>query len=100
VAFATGLAGLLVGGLLGYALSNQSESSATSNGGGPALTRTVTNTTTVVHPKVLVRTNTVTSNTVTQAPANPANEQRRVEAEAQLHKVEKENEELRRAEAG
>jgi len=61
---------------------------------GPALTRTVTST--VVRPKVVVRTITVMSGTVNQAPPNAANEQRRVEAEATAHKLERENEELRR----
>jgi hypothetical protein len=43
-------------------------------------------------------TNTVTSTTIkeTASPANQANEERRREAEADLRKVEKENQELKR----
>jgi hypothetical protein len=88
----TGIIGLLLGGLIGYAVHGNGEGSSTAR--RPALTRTVTST--VVRPKVVVRTNTVTSSTVTQAPPNAANEQRRVEAEATAHKLERENEELRR----
>ncbi|HEY4451722.1 MAG TPA: hypothetical protein VGN13_09035 [Solirubrobacteraceae bacterium] len=67
---------------------------------GPAVTHTVTNTTTV--PKTVVRTDTVTSNTVTQtpAPANKANEERLTEAEAKVRKLERENEELKRQQEG
>jgi hypothetical protein len=54
----------------------------------------------VTQPKTVLHTNTVTNSTVTQAPANPANEQRRVEAEAQVRTLERENEELKRAESG
>lgn len=92
-AFTVGLIALLLGGVIGYAVGNN-------NGSGTEhASRTVTQVHTVVQPKVV--TNTVTSKTVTQAPPNPANEQRRVEAEANLHKLEKENEELRRqSEAG
>ena len=94
----TGLVGLLIGAVLGYALGGDKAETVTEAGrtGGPAVTQTVTNTRTV--PKVVVRTDTVTSNTVTQppAPANAGNEERRVEAETRLRKVERENEELRR----
>jgi len=86
-----GIVGLLAGGLLGYALRGNGESTRTT--AGPALTRTVTST--VVHPKVVVRTNTVTSSTVTQTPSS-AERQRLVEAEAKARKLERENEELRR----
>ena len=53
-------------------------------------------TTTVEHP--VTQTNTVTASTVTQtpAPANQANEERRTEAETNLRKAEKENQELKR----
>ena len=91
-AILTGVIALLVGGLLGYAIGNTDEGQH-----GAALTHTVTNTTTVVHPKTVVQTNTVTSSTVreTPSPANQANEARRREAETSLRKLEKENQELR-----
>lgn len=91
-----GILGLLIGAALGYALSGGKTVTEAQRAGGPAVTQTVTNTRTV--PKVVVRTNTVTSNTVTQtpAPANAGNEERRVEAETRLRKAERENEELKR----
>jgi microcystin-dependent protein len=92
--FLAAILGLIIGGVLGYALRGNGEASRTSGQG--ALTRTVTNTHTVVQPKVVVHTHTVTASTVTQAPASAANEQKRVEAEATAKKLEKENEELRR----
>jgi hypothetical protein len=58
------------------------------------VTHTVTSTKTV--PTIT----TVTSKTVTQAPPNPANEEKRLEAEKQVKTLEKENEELRKAEGG
>ncbi|HEY0517533.1 MAG TPA: hypothetical protein VGD00_10465 [Solirubrobacteraceae bacterium] len=87
----TAVIALLLGAVLGYAIGNSGESSRSAGA-----TSTVTSTHTVVQPRVVVRTNTVTASTVTQAPPNAANEQRRVEAEANQHKLEKENEELRR----
>jgi hypothetical protein len=89
----TGLLALIVGGLIGYAVG-KGESNETRR--GSAVTQTVTNTKTVVHP--VVRTDTVTSKTVTQtpAPANPASEERLAEAETKLRKLERENEELKR----
>jgi hypothetical protein len=88
-----GILGLIAGGLLGYAVGHNGQT-VTEAQRGPAITHTVTNTTTVVRPKVA----TVTAKTVTQtpAPANPANEERRSEVEAKLRKVERENEELKR----
>ncbi len=93
-AIIVGILGLIVGGLLGYELGGKGETvTGAQRGRGPAITRTVTNTTTVVRPKVVVQTNTVTQ---TPPPASSANEERRSEAEAKLRKVERENEELRR----
>ncbi len=84
---------LLLGGVVGYAIGHSGRSSEGAH--------TVSSTTTVTQPaRVEVRTQTVTSKTVTQAPPNAANEQRRVEAEAEAKKLDKENEELRKAEAG
>lgn len=98
-AIVVGILGLIAGGLLGYALGGKGET-VTEGRSGPraAITRTVTHTTTVVHPTVVVRTNTVTARTVTQtpAPANSTREERRSEAEANLRRVERENEELKR----
>ncbi len=96
-AIVTGIIALIVGGLIGYAIGDRGESSSEAQrAGAPAVTRTVDHTTTVVHPKVVVHT--VTSNTVTQttSPANAENEQRRSEAETNLRKAERENEELKR----
>src|ERR1700693_2507623 len=59
-AIVIGILGLVVGGLLGYALARKGETVTEARGRGPAVTRTVTNTTTVVRPKVVVQTNTVT----------------------------------------
>jgi hypothetical protein len=95
----TGILGLIVGGLVGYAVGGKGETVTESNrNAGPAVTHTITKTTTVVHPKVVVRTNTVTAKTVTQtpAPANAESEQRLSTAEASLRKAERENEELKR----
>ncbi|MHB8532866.1 MAG: hypothetical protein ACYDC2_09105, partial [Solirubrobacteraceae bacterium] len=89
-AFTVGLIALLLGAVIGYAVGNGNTSS---NGASTGATMTVTSTHTVVQPKVAVRT--VTASTVTQAPPNAANEQRRVEAEANVKKLERENEELR-----
>jgi hypothetical protein len=97
-ALMTGLVALLLGGVIGYAIGKNNSENTRTTASAPPVTQTVTNTSTVVHPKVVVRT--VTANSVTQAPANPANEQRRVEAEAKVHKLETENEELRRQEGG
>jgi hypothetical protein len=94
-----GILALIVGGVVGYALGNKGETSTEAQrGGGPAITDTITHTTTVVKPKVVVRTNTVTANNVTQtpAPANSQNEERRIEAETNLRRAERENEELKR----
>lgn len=93
VALLAAIVGLLLGGLVGYALGHNGRSSEAGAGGRSAATRTVTSTHTVVQPKVVVRT--VTANTVTQAPPNPASERRRLEAETKASKLEKENEELR-----
>jgi hypothetical protein len=87
-----GILGLIVGGLLGYELRGGKGQTVT-EARGPAITHTVTNTTTVVRPKVLVQTNTVTQAPV---PARPANEERRSEVETKLRKLERENEELKR----
>jgi len=95
-AIVIGILGLIVGGLLGYALGDKGETVTEARGHGPAITRTVTNTTSVVRPKVVVQTNTVTQ---TPPPASSANEARRSEAEAKLRKVERENEELKRQQA-
>jgi hypothetical protein len=97
-AFLALLAGLLIGGIVGYLVSNHAETTQRANRSTP--TRTVTNTRTVVQPKVLVRTNTVTSNTVTQAPPSPAGEEQRLQAEAAVKRLERENEELRRGAEG
>jgi hypothetical protein len=87
-----GLCGLIAGGLIGYAVGNNNENASTQRGAQPAITRTVTHTNTVVQPKVVERSNTVTA----PAAANPVNEERRTEAESRLRKAERENEELRR----
>jgi hypothetical protein len=91
---------LIVGALLGYAIGHNKGEGASGERQGARVSapRTVTRTTTVVHPKVVVRTDTVTASTVTQTPApvNSANEERRTEAEADLRRAERENEELKR----
>jgi hypothetical protein len=92
-AIATGLVALLIGGALltggvvGYLIGNSSENEHT-----PAATHMVTNTTTVVHPKTVVQTQTVMLKTVKKAPspANQANETRLREIESQFRKVNKE----------
>jgi CBS domain containing-hemolysin-like protein len=86
--FAVALVALLIGGIAGYAIGH---SKGESTGRAGAAARTVTQT--VTTPKVVVRT--VTSKTVTQAPSNETNEQRRIEAESKLRALERENEELR-----
>jgi hypothetical protein len=86
-----GIIALLIGGGVGYAIGHKSEERA-----GATVTHTVTNTTTVEHPKTVVQTNAVTTIKETPAPANQANEERRREAEANLRKVEKENQELKK----
>ncbi len=98
-AIVTGVLCLIVGGLLGYAIGDKGEGAAGDRQGvRVGAPQTVTRTSTVVRPKVVVRTDTVTSRTVTQTPApvNSANEARRTEAEADLRRVERENEELKR----
>jgi hypothetical protein len=91
-AILAGIVGLIVGGLLGYVIGEKQEPARR---GIPAAAHTVTRTVTTVKPKVVVRTNTVTDKTVTQAPA-PASEAQTRETETTLHRLEKENEELRR----
>jgi hypothetical protein len=90
-AVATGLLGLLAGAVLGYLVGNSASSTRTV-ASGPTATHTVTSTRTVQQKPV-----TVTAKTVTTAPPSPASEQRRIEAEEKARKLEKENEELRRA---
>lgn len=82
------LVALLAGGFFGYLIGNKSESDNSA-------TRAVTSTVTVTQPKTV--TNTVTSSTIkeTTSPTNHANEERLREAEANLSKVEKENQELK-----
>jgi len=89
-AFSVGLIGVLLGALVGYLVGHNNAPTKTVTG-GPPVTHTVTSTQTV--PKVT----TVTSKTVTQAPAD---EQKRVEAEEKVKTLERENEELRKAEGG
>lgn len=84
-AILAGVVGLLVGALLGYAIAQQSESTNRR----AAAVQTVTRTSTVVQPKVIEHSNTVT------APANAANEEHRVDAESRLRSAERENEELK-----
>jgi hypothetical protein len=97
-AIVTGVLCLIVGGLIGYAIGHNGEASREGQAARAGAPSTVTRTATVVRPKVIVRTDTVTASTVTQtpAPANTANEERRTEAEADLRRVERENEELKR----
>lgn len=98
-AILTGVLCLIVGGLIGYAIGHKGEgASGERRDARLASPQTVTRTETVVRPKVVVRTDTVTDSTVTQtpAPANSANEERRTEAEADLRRSERENEELKR----
>jgi hypothetical protein len=98
-AILTGLLCLIVGGLIGYAIGGKGETvTEAQRERRAAITHTVTHTTTVVRPKVVVHTNTVTARTVTQTPApvNSANEERRTEAEANLRRAERENSELKR----
>jgi guanyl-specific ribonuclease Sa len=79
----------LAGGVFGYLIGHDSQSSNSA-------TRAVTSTATVTQPTTV--TNTVTSSTIkeTPSPANHANEERLREAESNLRKVEKENQELKR----
>ncbi|HXD55155.1 MAG TPA: hypothetical protein VN618_10420 [Solirubrobacteraceae bacterium] len=84
-AVVVGILALLIGGALGYAIGHKNENGSRRAETAPAVTRTVT------QPKVIERSHTVTAT----APANAANEERRVEAESQLRKSEKENEELK-----
>jgi hypothetical protein len=97
-AIVTGVLCLIVGGLLGFAIGDKGETREARSGARAASTDTVTHTTTVERPKVVVQTNTVTAKTVTQtpAPANSEDEERRTEAETNLRRVERENEELKR----
>ena len=94
-AILTGLLALIVGGLIGYLIGNNNNESPGTTARGPAAV--VTHTQTVVRPEVKVRTNTVTNSTVTQTPQpiNVENEARRKQAETDLRKAERENEELR-----
>ena len=90
-ALLAGVLGLIAGGLVGFAVGDKGKTvTQAQRNGEPAITRT----TTVVQPKVLVRTSTVT--TQAGAPPNSANERRRTEAEQNLRTVERENEELKR----
>jgi hypothetical protein len=82
---------LLVGGGIGYAIGNSEES-----GHASTFTQTQTTTNTVTQPKTVVQTVTASTVRETPAPANPANEERRREAEANLKKAEKENQELKK----
>jgi len=90
-----GILGLIVGALVGYLIGHHGKRTTEAGGTGPAITHTVTHTTTAVHPQVVVHT--VTAKTVEQtpSPANAENEARRREAEAQTRTLERENEELR-----
>jgi hypothetical protein len=91
-ALLTGLVALLIGGVIGYLIGDSHESERQR----PGATSTVTSTATVERPKTVVQTHTVTASTVREAPPNPANEERRKEAETELRKTEKENRELRK----
>lgn len=84
-AIVAGILALLVGGVLGYAIGNHE--SGGSGRRSEASTATVTRT--VVQPKVVEHSRTVTA-------PNTASEERRVEAETSLRKAERENEELKR----
>jgi hypothetical protein len=101
-ALIAGVLCLLIGGLIGYLIGHRAETSTEAGASRAGITHTVTRTNTVVRPKVVVHTDTVTARTVTQTPApvNSANEERRTEAEANLRRVERENEELRQREEG
>ncbi len=95
-AILTGLLALVIGGVIGYAIGHNGETTSDRGAHEAPVAHTVTSTTTV--PKVVTQTNTVTSSTVKQAPspANQANEERRTEAETNLRKAERENQELKR----
>jgi hypothetical protein len=94
-AVAAGILGLIVGGLIGYAVADNGEGSSEPDRATlPA--QTVTRTRTVVQPKVVERDHTVTATTQTPAPANSAGEERAREAESDLRTVERENSELKR----
>jgi hypothetical protein len=97
-AILTGVVCLIAGGLVGYALGHKGETASTSDRGRAATTHTVTHTATVVRPKIVQHTDTVTSSTVTQtpSPASAENEARRTEAEADVRRLERENERLTR----
>ena len=99
-ALLAGLLALIVGGALGYAVGHNSRTDSTQTVSRSPVTQTVNHTTTVVHPKVLVHT--VTSRTVTQAPASPspASEERTRTIEENLRKLERENEALREGKEG
>lgn len=90
-AFTVGLVGVLLGALVGYLIGHGNAETKTV-ASGPPITHTVTSTSTKV--------TTVTNKTVTQAPPNPADEQKRVEAEEKVKTLERENEELKKAESG
>lgn len=79
---------LLVGGVIGYAIGHKGESRTTTERSTPA--QTITQTHTVTQPKVIEHSQTVTS------PADKANEEKRVEAETDVRRLERENEELKR----
>jgi hypothetical protein len=98
-ALLAGAVGLVAGALLGLALGDNGKTvTQTARGGQPAVTRTVGHTTTVVQPKVVVRTDTVTATTSapTPAPSGAQEAERAGEAEANRRSVERENEELKR----
>jgi hypothetical protein len=98
-ALVAGVIGLVAGALLGLALGDNGKTVTQPSGGGqPAITHTVGRTTTVVQPKVVVRTNTVTATTTapTPAPSGSQEAERAGEAEANRRNVERENEELKR----
>lgn len=85
------LLALIIGGVLGYVIGGKGEtSSGSANQTRQPVTQTVTHSNTVVQPKIVEHTVT------TPAPANTANEERRVEAESALRKAEQENERLKR----
>ncbi len=85
------LLALIIGGVVGYVIGGKGETSSSSASQARLpVTQTVTHSNTVVQPKIVEHTVT------TPAPANTANEERRVEAESALRKAEQENERLKR----
>ena len=96
-AVVAGIVGVLSSVLIGRAVRNNKKTvTETERAGQPAVTQTVTQTKTVVQPKLEVHTTTVTAPTSTPSPANAESEARTREIEKNLRKVEKENEELKR----